>query len=148
MWNYILNSINYIDQEAYQRAKEKLYEIGDLNALTDDEWMSIIMYGSHVGDVMRLTYYKFVHKLGFNPKAYWDALIMALLLGLVWNNALENALKDKRIKALINRTRYPRWTVYGLVGGKWSDIQRDARKFCAYMDELEAKYEKEVVSNQ
>ena len=148
MWNYILNSINYIDQEAYQRAKEKLYKTDDINALTDDEWMSIIMYGSHVGDVMRLTYYKFVHKRGFDPRAYWDALIMALLLGLVWNNALENALKDKRIKALINRTRYPRWTVYGLVGGKWADIQRDAREFCAYMDELEAKYEKEAVANR
>jgi len=137
---HFIETIDFIDQEAYQHAKQKFY-VGGIDDLTDDEWLTIIMYGSHVGDVMRTTYYKFIHKRDIDPRAYWDAAIKTFMFGRIWNIGLESAIKDKRIKALIKRTRYPKWTVYGLVGGNWSAIQRDAREFCAYMDALdEATY--------
>lgn len=146
--SYFLRNINYIDEEAFLAAKNKLLDANDIDALTDDEWLTIIMRGSHVGDVMRIAYYRYVYRRGYDPDAYWHAIIKGLLLGGVFMPWMDAALKDRRVKSLIKRTRYPRWTVYGLIGGNRADIQRDAKKFCAYMDELEAKYEKEAVSNR
>ena len=136
--NYFLKNIDFIDPVGYERARQKLYREG-IDGLSDAEWLTIIMYGSHVGDVMRTAYYKIVHKRGIDPRCYWDAAIKALMFGHIWDTGFEHAVKDRRVKAIIQRTRYPKWTIFGLVGGNWAEIQREAWKFCEYMDELDAK---------
>jgi hypothetical protein len=135
--HYFNSKLDYIDEEAYAKAKYKMYE--DVSTLTDADIAEIILKGSHNGSVLRTEYYKLVYKYGMSPKAFWDAAIMTFLFGAIWDENVASILKDKRAKALLKRIRHPKWVEYGLKGGNWSSIKRDSDAFCAYMDELNEK---------
>lgn len=135
---YFLENFDYIHEDKFYEIIRSFYENGYRDDLFSDEDIAIlVMRGSHVGDLLRIAYYKYVHKLGFDPRAYWDAVVRVFMLGRIFRYDLEQLRSEKRIKDTIKRTRYPKWSEWGLFGNcGLSQIKKMGNEFCEFLDSL------------
>lgn len=105
----------------YLNAKVKLSN-GDWS---DEVLAEIVGKASHSGAILRKVYKNYVIILGYDARAYWDAVIMIFMHFNVWIMNLEEHKKDKDLLRLIKLTSLPKWTEYGLYGGPWAKIKKD-----------------------
>ncbi|WJX07517.1 hypothetical protein [Bacillus cereus] len=105
----------------YLNAKVKL-----LNGDWSDEVLAeIVGKASHSGAILRKVYRNYVINLGYDLKAYWDAVIIIFMHFNVWVLSIEEHKKDKDLQRLIELTSLPKWTEYGLYGGPWTKLKKD-----------------------
>lgn len=102
----------------------------------EKEVLELILFASWVGTLIRIAYYKYVHKRGFDPRALWDAIILEYTFSEVFLTHLQSEVRKNPFKKLIEKTRYPEWTKVGLLGGNTSQIKKLGEEFSQYMDEL------------
>lgn len=123
---------DYVALEEFYHAKSAIYD-GDWSP---ENVAEVLMRANYNGAVARIAYYKYVHKLGFDALALWEALVSTWLTNRVWLFDLENVIKEPEFKAELKRFRYPEWVKFGLVGGGIDDLKRMGDKFCAEMEAL------------
>jgi len=111
---------DYIEYEKFIHAK---YEVLS-GKWTPENLTEIALKGSHTAGVMRNVYINYVRRHRLDIRAFWDACIKTLLMGLVWMPELEKHFNDKTFKEAINKTRFPEWTKIGIAGGNWAKIKR------------------------
>lgn len=104
--------------------------------ILDDDIPVFISYASYIGSLKRIAYYKYVHQRGFDVRALADACILTLMFSGVYRFEFEPYIRRKEIKQVIDRTRYPKWTIIGLLGGSTNDMVKYGDEFSAYMDDL------------
>lgn len=110
--------------------------------LNDDDLINLVIAGNDFGTIIRTAHYRFVDRFGYESQAFWDALIKTFTMtgSGIFTPAFDEQggpLKDKRMKELIKRTRFPKWVRFGLVGGSRKELAKLASEFKAYMDGLE-----------
>ena len=139
----LLDSLKTADEivspDEYRAAVAKLLESGNPDALSDKEWQFIVSRGNCVGIAIRTAYYKTVHKMGYDPDNFWHALIKLSLAQNLWAPALELTIENERVKGMINKTSDQKWTVFGIIGGNWKDIYREAEKYSKSLNRLGGK---------
>lgn len=122
----------YIDT---QTAKARMY---NANRIIDEDIPLFIEFAAYIGSLFRIAYYKYVHKLGFDVRALADASVLVFLFSDVYRFEFEPYLRRKEFKSIIDSTRYPNWTRFGLVGGSTRQLIDMGEEFSRYMDNLEA----------
>ncbi len=131
--NEFTKAFDYVDILEVYEAKSRMY---DANYIIDDDIPVFINYASYVGSLFRISYYKYVHKRGFDVRALADASVITLMFSGVYRFEFIPYLGRKEVRDAINRTRWPEWTKIGLIGGSTSDIVKNGTKFARYMDDL------------
>ncbi len=134
--NEMLKAFDYTDLEEVQTAKFRMYSAGEI---LDADIPIFICYASYIGSLKRIAYYKFVHQRGFDVRALADACTLTLMFSGVYRFEFEPYIRRKEIRQLIDRTRYPKWTIIGLLGGSMREIVDLGDEFSKYMDSLGAK---------
>jgi hypothetical protein len=129
----LMKSFDYVDYENYAQAKL---------ALSDGDWSEenlreIMLKASYNGSIVRIAYYKYVHKLGFDVRALMDAVVLRYVMVGVFLFQFESLLRDPGVKKAIKETRWPEWTKFGIIGGSTSELIKLGDKFSEYMNELE-----------
>jgi hypothetical protein len=130
----LFKAFDYVDYEKYMVAKIALSN-GDWN---DKNLHEIMLKASYNGNLIRIAYYKYVHKHGFDARALMDAIVLEYVMQGVFLFNFENLLRDADVKKAINVTRWPEWTKFGLIGGSTTELIKLGDKFSEYMDGLEA----------
>jgi|SRR5690625_3779310 len=126
-------AFGYVDLKEVYDAKSRMYEEG---YILDKDMMIFMMYASYVGSLKRISYYKYVHKQEFDVRALADACVMVCVFGGVYRFEFEKHLNKKEVKAALNKTRYPKWTKFGLIGGSTKELIDLGEEFSEYMDSL------------
>ncbi|MGX1902017.1 hypothetical protein ACT3HK_11790 [Thermolongibacillus altinsuensis] len=126
---------DYVAINDFYSAKMVLYD-GDWSKKNIEE---VLMKANYNGAIARITYYKYVHQFGFDPRALWDALILEWQLHFVWLHDFEKVIKEKEFQEVLNRFRYPELVVFGLIGGGLDKLKKMGEEFSTYMDELKEK---------
>jgi hypothetical protein len=129
----LMKSFDYVDYDNYALAKR---------ALSDGNWAEenlreIMMKASYNGSLVRIAYYKYVHKRGFDVRALADAVVLRYIITSVFLFGFENLLRDTDVNKAIKETRCPDWTKFGLIGGSTADLIKLGDKFSEYMNGLE-----------
>ncbi|OAO78594.1 hypothetical protein [Anoxybacillus flavithermus] len=111
------------------------------NAVLNDDWnpeniAEVLMRANYNGAIARITYYKYIHKLGFDPRALWDALILEWMMSGVWIFALDKAINTKEFRDVLKKFRYPEWVKFGLTGGGLDELKKMGEKFSVEMDRI------------
>lgn len=109
--------------------------------LTDEDLTDLLIAGSNFGAIIRTAHYRFVDGLGYESQAFWDSLIKTFVMtgSGIFNPQFKEALKDKRMKGRLNRTRFPKWVRFGLIGGSRQELNKMTAEFKSYMDELDER---------
>lgn len=123
-----------MDLEEVYEARYRMYKEG---YIIDEDMNVFMMYASYVGSLIRIAYYKYVYKQGFDVRALADACVIIYMFGFVYQFEFEKYLNRKEVKAVLNKTRYPIWTKMGLVGANTKDLSKYGNEFSEYMDSLE-----------
>lgn len=131
--NELTKAFEYVDINLVYEAKSRMYET---NEIIDEDIPIFINYASYIGSLLRISYYKYVHKYGFDVRALADASILVLMFNGVYRFEFEKYLKRKEISESIKKTRWPYWTKLGLIGGNTSDIVKYGNQFVDFMGEL------------
>lgn len=87
------------------------------------------MRGNYTGAVARIAYYRFVHRLGFDVRALWDAIILEWMFYFVWQPEFDQAIKTQEFKKALRRFQYPQWVEFGLVGGGLDTLKKMGEEF-------------------
>lgn len=132
--NELLKVFDYVDLAEVHKARHQRYKA---NELKEEDIPTFIMYANYAGSILRITYYKFIHQLGFDPRALWDALIMVYHFQGVYDFTFESCLKEKEVKDIIGKTRFPEWTTFGLIGGDIRQLITMGEAFNHYMANLQ-----------
>jgi len=144
-----LTEIPYYTQVTIlQKEVQKAFDYCDLDdfyqakfAILNGDWSpaniaEVLMRANYNGAIARIAYYKYVHKLGFDARALWDALMLTWMMNGVWSFDLDRAIKEPEFKAVLKRFRYPEWVKFGLIGGGIDDLKRMGDEFCAEMEAM------------
>ena len=126
-------AFDYIVLEEVHVAQSRMFTE---NRIIDDDLMTFMMHASYIGSLKRITYYKYVHRFGFDVRALADACVMVLMFGGVYKFDFEPYLKDKEVKAAMKKTPYPAWTKLGLIGGSTKELSDLGKEFSEYLDNL------------
>lgn len=126
----------YICLEEFYKAKLAILN-GDW---TEENILEVLMRGNHTGAVARIAYYRFVHRIGFDVRALWDAIILGWMFQFVWVPELEEAIKSKQFKQALRRFRYPEWVEFGTVGGGLDKLKKMGEEFSLYMESVQREY--------
>ena len=132
--NYLLRVFNYPDLEKWQQAKSDA-QYTDI-AEDIEKIKELIMFASHAGTVLRLAYYHLVHKQGIDVRLLFDAVVKVYTFQGIYQHQLERFVNKGHFKQMINSTRHPFWTKFGLIGGGIKELSDEGKKFSKYMDEL------------
>lgn len=122
-----------MDLEEVYKAKYRMYKA---NYILDEDMMIFMMYASYIGSLKRISYYKYVHKKGFDVRALADACVLVYMFGFGYQLEFGNYLNRKEVKAVLNKTRFPNWTKMGLVGANTKDLIKYGDEFSDFMDRL------------
>lgn len=133
--DYFSRAFEYPEYIDLQTAKARMY---NANRIINEDIPLFIEFASYIGSLFRIAYYKYVHKMGFDVRALADASVLVFLFNDVYRFELEPYLRRKEIKSIIDSTRYPKWTRFGLVGGSTRQLIDMGEEFSRYMDNLEA----------
>lgn len=125
---------DYLDLDGIHAARGRMWKA---NQIVDEDLMICMSFASYVGSLIRINYYRYVHKLGFDVRALFDASIIMFMFNGVYQFEFENFIKDKNVKEVMQKTRYPKWTKIGLLGGSTSEWIKLGDEFSEYMDGLE-----------
>lgn len=125
---------DYVDLQEVYEARRRMIEV---NQIIEQDIPIFLMFASYAGCLLRISYYKYVHKLGFDVRALADAAVMTYMFGFVYQFEFEPYIKRKEIKIELEKTRYPKWTKIGLVGGSTREITELGEEFSQYMDKLD-----------
>ena len=111
------------------------------NAVFNGDWTSeniaeVLMRANYNGMIARITYYKYIHRLKFDPRALWDALILEWMMNGIWIFELDKAINTKEFKEVLKKFRYPEWVKFGLIGGGLDDLKKMGEKFSIEMDRI------------
>lgn len=126
-------AFEYVDISEVYEAKMRMYSA---NEIIDEDIPIFINYASYIGSLFRISYYKYVHKRGYDVRALADASVLTLMFSGVYRFEFEPYLRSKEVSDVIKGTRWPAWTRIGLVGGSTSDIVKNGQIFVDYMNEL------------
>ena len=132
--DYLTKAFDYVDLDEVYEARYRMYKA---NQILDEDMMIFMMYASYIGSLKRISYYKYVHKRGFDVRALADACVLVYMFGFAYQLEFEKYLNRKEVKTAINKTRYPVWTKMGLVGASTKDLSKYGNEFSNYMDSLE-----------
>lgn len=132
--NELFKAFDYIDYDKYGQARRAIYT---------DEWndkilREIMLKASYNGSLVRISYYKFVHKRRFDARALMDAVVKIYIMHSVLLFDFDGHLRDPDVKKAIKETRWPEWTKFGLIGGSMKQLIKLGEEFCDYMDGSEA----------
>jgi len=133
--DYLSRAFEYPEYVDLQTAKVRMY---NANRIIDEDIPLFIEFASYIGTLFRIAYYKYVHKMGFDVRALADASVLVFLFNDVYRFEFEPYLRRKEIKSIIDSTRYPQWTRFGLVGGSTKQLIDMGEEFSRYMDNLKA----------
>ena len=129
---------DYVAMDDFYRAKFAIYD-GDWSP---ENIAEVLMRANYNGAIMRITYYKFVHKLGFDVRALWDALILEWQFSGVWDYQIGEWLTQPEFKRALKKFQYPEWVRMGMSGGSITKLRRLGDKFA---EEMEALSDKEAI---
>ena len=124
---------DYICLEEFYKAKLAILN-GDW---AEENILEVLMRGNHTGAVARIAYYRFVHRLGFDVRALWDAIILGWMFRFVWVPEFDQAIKTKGFKKALRRFQYPEWVKFGLIGGSIQELKRMGGEFADEMKAIE-----------
>jgi hypothetical protein len=85
---------DYICLEEFYKAKLAILN-GDW---AEENILEVLMRGNYTGAVARIAYYRFIHRLGFDVRALWDAIILEWMFYFVWQPEFDQAIKTKEFK--------------------------------------------------
>jgi hypothetical protein len=120
----------YICLEEFYKAKLAILN-GDW---AEENILEVLMRGNHTGAIARIAYYRFIHRLGFDVRALWDAIILEWMFYFVWQPEFDQAIKTKEFKRALRRFQYPQWVEFGLVGGGLDKLKKMGEEFSLYME--------------
>lgn len=120
----------YICLEEFYKAKLAILN-GDW---AEENILEVLMRGNYTGAVARIAYYRFVHRLGFDVRALWDAIILEWMFRFVWQHEFDQAIKTKEFKKALRRFQYPQWVEFGLIGGGLDKLKKMGEEFSLYME--------------
>lgn len=120
---------DYICLEEFYKAKLAILN-GDW---TEENILEVLMRGNHTGAIARIAYYRFIHRLGFDVRALWDAIILEWMF-YVWQPEFDQAIKTKEFKKALRRFQYPEWVEFGLVGGGLDKLKKMGEEFSIQME--------------
>lgn len=126
----LLKAFEYVELKEVYNIRNKRF----LQELNKNEITSLILFASYAGTILRITYYNYIYKLNFSKQALWDALIMTYLLHGIYDFCLD--LKSKEVQEAINKTVWPKWTRFGLVGGNYRKLIKMGEEFSDYMEKI------------
>lgn len=132
-------AFEYPDLDEYYSAKMQLYH----GNWSDEVITEVLLRANYNGAIMRIAYYKFVHKLGFDVRALWDALILEWQFSGVWDYKIGEWLKQPEFKRALKKFQYPEWVRMGMSGGSIAKLRRLGDKFA---EEMEALSDKEAIA--
>ena len=115
----------YICLEEFYKAKLAIMN-GDWS---EENILEVLMRGNYTGAVARIAYYRFVHRLGFDVRALWDAIILEWMFYFVWQPEFDQAIKTQEFKKALRRFQYPQWVEFGLVGGGLDTLKKMGEEF-------------------
>ncbi|MGG2988727.1 hypothetical protein ABEO46_06345 [Geobacillus stearothermophilus] len=116
---------DYICLEEFYKAKLAILN-GDW---AEENILEVLMRGNYTGAVARIAYYRFVHRLGCDVRALWDAIILEWMFYFVWQPEFDQAIKTQEFKKALRRFRYPQWVEFGLVGGGLDTLKKMGENF-------------------
>lgn len=125
---------DYIELEGVINAKQRMYDAGEV---LNDDIPTFIQFASYAGSLIRIAYYKYVHKQGFDVRALADAAVQVYMFNDVYRFEFQDYLRRKEVRQAINKTRWPAWTRVGLIGESTRRVIDLGEEFCAYMDGLD-----------
>ena len=128
-------AFDYVAMDDFYRAKLAIYD-GDWSQANIAE---VLMRANYNGAIMRIAYYKFVHKLGFDVRALWDALILEWQFSGVWDYQIGEWLTQPEFKRALKKFQYPEWVRMGMSGGSITKLRRLGDKFAEEMEALSDK---------
>lgn len=128
----VLKVFDYVALDDFYHAKSAIYD-GDWSPANIAE---VLMRANYNGAVARIAYYKYVHQLGFDARALWDALILTWMMNGVWFFALDKAVNEPEFKRELKRFKYPEWVKFGLIGGGLGGLKKMGDEFCEEMERL------------
>ena len=105
--------------------------------LSDEQLEAVLACGNYWGAVIRTTYQRYVQRRGFDPKMFWNALVMVFVFGNIWIWETLFRIQRKRIKQMIARYSYPEWVQVALCGANWSKVRKMCESFCEQMEGLD-----------
>ena len=130
--NELFKTLDYIAIGDFYHAKYAILNGNrDIKNITE-----VLMRANYNGILARIIYYKYIHKLCFDPRVLWDALIIVWFFNNVWIYELEPLLNTKEFKEVLKKFRYPEWVKFGLVGGGLNELKKMGEKFSVEMDKL------------
>lgn len=135
---FLLKTKDYPFLDIWYEAQQNINDESDPTKFNDSSLGEIIMHASNVGNIVRIAYYKFVHQSGVDVRYLADACVQALFLTGTLLVQFEDHKNDPQVKAWLKKTRYPKWTWFGLVGGSTQDIQTMGKEFSEWMDSTKA----------
>ncbi|KYG28155.1 hypothetical protein [Alkalihalobacillus trypoxylicola] len=122
---------DYVDMVEIYEARSRESHAGYI--IDEDMWI-FMNFASYAGSLMRISYYKYVYKKGFDVRALADASVIVYMFQGVYKFNLEPYINKKEVKAALNKTRYPKWTRLGLIGGSTKELIDLGKEFGVYMD--------------
>lgn len=125
-------AFDYCALDDFYQAKIAILN-GDWAPANIDE---VLMRANYNGAIMRIAYYKFVHKLGFDVHALWDALILEWQFSGVWDYQIGELLTQPEFKRALKKFQYPEWVRMGMSGGSITKLRRLGDKFAEEMEAL------------
>ncbi len=131
--NELNRVFDYVEYTEWRLAVSRMYE---KNQIIDEDIKTFVMFASYVGTLLRINYYRYVYKRKFDVRALADAAVMSLMFGNAFRFEFEPYVRTKKIRDTINKTRYPKWTRIGLLGGSTKEIVDLGNEFSEYMDDL------------
>ncbi|WPZ17808.1 hypothetical protein UM396_14580 [Geobacillus subterraneus] len=126
---------DYICLEEFYKAKLAILN-GDW---AEENILEVLMRGNYTGAVARIAYYRFVHRLGFDVRALWDAIILEWMFYFVWQPEFDQAIKTQKFKKALRRFQYPQWVEFGLIGGGLDKLKKMGEEFSLYMESRERR---------
>jgi hypothetical protein len=120
---------DYICLEEFYKAKLAILN-GDW---AEENILEVLMRGNYTGAVARIAYYKYIHKLGFDPRSLWDVICLEWVLYFVFCPEFDQAIKTKEFKKVLRRFQYPQWVEFGLVGGGFDKLKKMGEEFSLHM---------------
>lgn len=129
-------AFEYVEYMDVVDAKARMYAV---NEIIDEDIPIFMRFASYIGSLVRISYYKYVHKRGFDVRALADAMVMVLMFGDAYRFEFDKHLRKKEVKQALDATRYPEWTRVGLIGESTRKIADLGNKFSEYMDGLKAE---------
>ena len=135
--SYLSKYVEYVDYDEVMDARHRMYKKGEY---IEEDIPVFISFASYIGTLKRLAYYNFVHKQGVDVRYLADASVKAFMFSGVYRFELQRYLRRKVFNDVINKTRYPKWTRLGLIGGSTREIIDLGEEFAEYMDEAKEAY--------